>query len=118
MRLTCLWSTLTSYMVASLRALADYAEVEIQVVYSPQDENAPYSDFDLSFAREVINRVNCDKKQLLSNVQKFQPDLVLMSGWNFSVYRTIAKTVRRGGARVIAGLDNACFKILSLAGHR
>lgn len=108
MKLTILWSTLTSYSVAFFRALAQEQGLQLQLVYHPPRRNAPYSGFDLEFCESVLecDTENTDRGQLLSFVEKFRPDSVLMASWNFPYFMYVALKMKIAGVLVVSTIDH------------
>lgn len=107
MKITILWAKLANYSVAFFRELANVCNVEIQLVYSPAFNDAPYNNFDLSFCSMVINNSSWkNRDQLETLVTEFSPHCVLMSSWNFARYMYLARKLKQKGVFIISTIDH------------
>lgn len=106
MRLAVLWSTLTSYTVAFLRALADEQDCEIALVYQPARSNAPYRAFDLDFCRWAREDRAESRSATTASLQEFRPHCVLMTSWNFRFYMRLCLRLRSLGSYVVSTIDH------------
>lgn len=102
MKISILWSSLTPYVVPFFRHLAQAHDVTIQLVYRKHDPNAPFNAFDLSFAAESLTLDD----DVENAVHAFSPDAILMSGWRFDKYRRAARSAKKQGTLVVAGMGN------------
>lgn len=89
-------------MVPFFRHLSQEHHATIQLVCRENDPNAPFAQFNLSFASESLTLSD----DVETAVHAFQPDVILMSGWRFDKYRRAARRARKSGALVIAGMGN------------
>ncbi len=107
MRITILWSRLSSYAVAFFRELANGCDVQIQLVYQPVSSDAPYSNFDLSFCDMVIEDSSTNiRSRIEASVLSFSPHSVLMCSWNFKQYMRIARKLKKDGSYIISTIDH------------
>lgn len=106
MKITALWGYLASYSVDFFKELAMLQDCNIQLVYLSPISAAPYSNFDLSFCCEAINRSELAYVDIYQAVRVFSPDCLLMCGWNFPDYMKISKEFRRKGVYVVSTNDH------------
>ncbi len=114
MRISVLWSELSGYFNRCLQQLvADHA-VELQVfrIHREQaDPTAhPYRDDLFAWISELHTLPDGSLQsypQLQTAVTRFQPDLLLISGWTQPAYLRLASILRQQGVYVICGgVDN------------
>jgi len=108
-RIAILWSHLSGYLNACLRQCA---RRDIQLFASwlrPADSapfnNTPFEWLRTSNSREWVNSKSIDAADLIAALEVFQPQMILISGWNHSGYRTIAKHFAGRTTRILC-MDN------------
>jgi len=114
MRISILWSELSGYLNACLKTLVDQYQVDLQVFRIQRSENHtafhPYRDELFAWLPEVHTLADGSTKHhamLHREVTRFEPELLLISGWTQPAYLSIAKQIRQQGTRVICGgVDN------------
>jgi len=114
MRVSVLWSELSGYLNTCLRTLVAEHRVALQVFRIRREEaNAafhPYAEELFAWLPELHTLSDGSRQHyrfLHEAVTRFQPDLLLISGWTQPAYLRLAKTMRRQGVYVICGgVDN------------
>lgn len=106
MKITILWSSLTSYSVAFFRELSLSQKCKIQLIYQKAKNEAPYNHFDLSFCVQSLEDSSDIKNRLEKLVKIFNPNCVLMCSWNFSHYMQLCKKLRKEKVYIISAMDN------------
>lgn len=104
-RICVLFTRLSGYMSASLKALVDDHGIELMVFRYAPASNAPFNDTTFSWIDHLYNRSDFSDKQMLEKVLDFGPQGVLMAGWSDKGYLAIAKELRKQNVPVIAGSD-------------
>ena len=105
MRITILWSALAPYSVAFFKELASFQDCRLQLVCFPSGQYAPYLRFNTEFCEQYLD-ARLPFAQLEQTVGTFNPDIVLMSSWNFHHYRRLSRRLKRQGVFVVAAMDN------------
>lgn len=106
MKITILWASLAGYTVAFFRELAKRNNCRLQLVYQPPHSDAPYNSFDLSFCQEAFEDTIETRPFLEERVNKFGPDVVLMSSWAYRHFMRLSKNLKKRGAYVVSTMDN------------
>ena len=106
MKITILWAPLSGYAVAFFRELRRHCGCEIQLVYQPVIQEAPYEHFDLSFCCTSYEYSPEKKRNLEELCTRFEPDCVLISSWSYPQYMRTARKLKRRGSYVISVMDN------------
>ena len=106
MRITILWESLSGYTVSFFRELKKLHGCEIQLIYQPISQEAPYEHFDLSFCNMSFEYSIEKKKTLEEFCIKFEPNCVLMNSWSYPFYMQISKKLRGYGSYVVSVMDN------------
>lgn len=106
MKITILWASLAGYSVAFFKTLRTYYGWEIQLIYQPPNQEAPYDQFDLSFCNESFEDSPEIKLTLEELCVKFEPICVLISSWAYPHYMRTAKKLRHCGSYVVSVMDN------------
>lgn len=104
-RLLLLHSRLSGYIAACLRALKAQTGVELLVVRYPPSENAPFDDRHFTWIDTLCDGQALSKAEIQERVDRFDPDVTLMSGWFDARYLAVARRLRKRGVPVIAGCD-------------
>lgn len=109
MRISVLWSALSSYSVAFFRALAYETDSKLQVIYQPASRDAPYAGFDMDFCAEVLEDSPQIRRNIFDIVGGYDPDCVLMSSWRFPHFMRVCRKLRRNGTYVVSAMDNQWY---------
>ena len=108
-KIVILYSELAEYSVACFRALVNH-DVEVLLIHWPINPEAPFN-FDLSFCKSISKDTkNLDELKMI--IQKFNPDMFLVSGWMDKDYVKISRAWY-GKVPTILSLDNhwtGCLK--------
>jgi glycosyltransferase involved in cell wall biosynthesis len=104
-KLLLLWSPLADYTIACFKELAEKKDIELYLVHQPGEPDAPYNQFDLSFFRRVFVYEKENEKQLEDFCLDLQPDIIMMTSWNYKFYMSIAKKSKRKGSYIISAFD-------------
>jgi len=105
-RVAILWTHLSGYLNACLKALAETEGVEIFVSNARVSADAPYDENLFFWIKERYEWSAClDENELLSRLEQFGPDVIVSSGWNVPGHRRILKKYRNKAVRIIT-LDN------------
>jgi glycosyltransferase involved in cell wall biosynthesis len=106
LRVAVLWNALSGYMDASLRALVCHGDIDLFISHRKARSQAPFSDEQFSWLtnRYIFPRLPA-LPDLLPQLDAFQPDVLLICGWNIPAYRRIARLYRGRATRVLC-MDN------------
>lgn len=105
-RVAVLWTHLSGYLNACLKALAETEGVEIFVSNIRVSADAPYDENLFSWIKERYEWVaDLDENQLLNRLEQFRPDVIVSCGWNVPGHRYILKKYRHRAVRIIT-VDN------------
>ncbi len=101
-----LYTELAPYVIASLNALVDGADVDLHLVRWPVNQEAP---FQLAFHPRitVYERTALSDEQLLSLALRLLPHMVLASGWVDKGYLRVCRALRKRGAVTVMSFDTA-----------
>ncbi len=105
MRVAVLFSRLSGYMAACLRALKERTGGEMLVVRHAPAANAPFDDRHFAWIDHLYDRHALEREEILAKVRAFAPDAVFMAGWFDRDYLAVARTLRKDGVPVVAGCD-------------
>lgn len=101
MRVAILWTGLSGYLNACLKALATTDGVELFVAHSPPLQEAP---FDEAIFNWLENRHQwqheVDAKELIPLLVQFQPDVILCANWHKKGYRKTLKHFKGQAVRI------------------
>lgn len=106
MRIAILWTKLSGYLNACLKALANLPNVSLMVVNQQTSHDAPFDESQFAWMEpryQWQNRV--DSVVLSEKLNNFCPDVLLISGWHIKGYRSIARQFSGKALRVMA-MDN------------
>lgn len=99
MRVAVLWTRLSGYMNACLKALVQTEGVELFVADMEASADAP---FDESIFSWIDNRYqwgdDLDADRLISRLEAFRPDVIVCANWHYRAYR---KTLKHFNGRAI-----------------
>ncbi len=104
-KILLLWAPLADYTVACFKQLSLMKDVELYLVFQPGDINAPYSGFDLEFCKKAIPFSPDKKNEIREFCLELNPDVILMSSWNYPLYMSIARKQRKKGTHVVSAFD-------------
>lgn len=100
-RICVLWSRLSGYLSASLRALAD-AGAEVLVVHEAAGADAPFDDGELTTGfRAVAWQGAPDERELMSLLDGFAPDALVVNSWHIGAYRRASRRLRGRTLRIV-----------------
>ena len=105
-RVAILWMALSGYMNACLRALARHDGVEIFTSERRARSQAPFADEQFAWLRQryIFARLP-DFSELSPRLQSFEPDVLVICGWQIPAYRRVARLYRGRVPRVLC-MDN------------
>lgn len=111
MRIAIFWSELSGYVNACLKELVATHGNELLVcrITKRGPGKRPYDDKLFSWMPKLITLPDGSAKhkdQLSKEASEFQPDVAIVSGWAFPVYRQVARDLKRKGVYVIGTCDN------------
>ena len=105
MRIAFLWTHRSGYLDACLGALVA-RDVEVFLSCQPPEANAPFALPALPPSATLFNRSGAsDAYDLVSALEEFRPEVVLMSSWHDRAYRRALRTLRGQTFRVLC-MDN------------
>lgn len=106
MRFAVLWAQLSGYMNACLKALAETEGVELFVADMALPEDAPFHEALFSWIEDRYRwEKDVDQNELISRLERFQPDVILASGWHNPGYRRVFKCFNGRAIRIFS-MDN------------
>ena len=105
-RVAILWMALSGYMNACLRALARHDGVEIFTSERRARSQAPFADEQFAWLRQryIFARLP-DFSELSPRLQSFEPDVLVICGWQIPAYRRVARLYRGRLPRILC-MDN------------
>ncbi|MBC7914990.1 MAG: glycosyltransferase family 4 protein [Pyrinomonadaceae bacterium] len=104
-KILLLWAPLADYSIACLRELALRPNIELSIIYQAGESDAPYDQFDLSFCKSAQAYSKNKEKELFNFCVNLQPDVILMSSWNYRFYMSVSKACRKMGTYVVSTFD-------------
>jgi glycosyltransferase involved in cell wall biosynthesis len=105
-KITILWESLAGYSVSFFQELKRLHRCEIQLIYQPISQAAPYDYFDLTFCTMSIEDTIKNRRNLEELCINFGPDCVLMNSWSYPHYMYISKKLKGYGSYVVSVMDN------------
>jgi glycosyltransferase involved in cell wall biosynthesis len=105
MRVAVLFSRLSGYMAACLRALKERTGGEMLVIRHAPAANAPFDDRHFAWIDRLYDRHALERDEILAEVRAFAPEAVFMAGWFDRDYLAVARRLRQDGVPVVAGCD-------------
>lgn len=101
LRVCVLWSRLSGYLSASLNALVDLG-AELLVIHEAAGGDAPFHDAELTARfRSVSWREAPDERELMSVVEAFAPDALVVNSWHIRAYRRLSRRMRGQTLRIV-----------------
>src|SRR5690606_576360 len=104
-RVAVLFSRLSGYAGACLKALSELHGVDLLVIRTPQAENAPLEDRYFDWIGALYDRSRLRASEMSSIITEFAPDALYVSGWFDRDYLRIARQQKQRGTFVVAGVD-------------
>lgn len=104
-RIAILYSRLSGYTAACLKALKEQYGTKILVVRVPPVQEAPFDSRHFAWIDALHDRNQYTAEELWELVSSFSPDAVFMSGWMDPGYLKVGRRIRQQGVPVIAGSD-------------
>ena len=106
MRIAILWTRLSGYLNACLRALASRPDVELYVCNQSPANNAHFPEADFSWLNNRYEWIlRPDVSVLSDQLLKFRPHVILGANWSIREYRKINRQFRGRDVRVVC-IDN------------
>lgn len=105
MKILVLYTRLTGYWMACMRFDSKLARNEYLVIRKNPSKEAPFK-INSEPGISVINGERLSYLELEKISDKFQPDLLYVSGWTDSRYLKLALKYKRLGLPTITGMDN------------
>lgn len=110
-RVAVLWTSLSGYLNACLRALVENHGVELHVtrIQRPGRPKHPYDEQMFAWLPRLETLPSSEVEfapAILEQLARFQPDAVLVSGWSSPAYRKVARDLRAQSHYVIGTADN------------
>lgn len=111
-RIAVLWTELSDYLSSCLKCLVEeqgYDLLVVRVGRSLPQRAHPYND-DIFAWIPLLHELNVhepnSKEKLVSLLDEFSPETLLVSGWSIGHYRAASRIAKIHGAHVISGCDN------------
>lgn len=102
MRVAVLWTHLSGYLNSCLKALAETDGVDLFVSNILASEDAPFDEYFFSW---IENRYQWEDRvvesDLLTKLERFQPDLILTCGWHIPGYRFVCRKFSSRAVRIL-----------------
>ena len=109
MRVLSLHSRFSSFFSACFREAVENHGIEISLICSKPSSEAPFDEeiIDKSRAHLLEFREDLTVSQMMKEVERFSPDVILTSGWMFKDYLKVCRWFRKRGGKVVAFCDTA-----------
>ena len=105
-RVAVLFSRLSGYMAACLKALKRQTGVQLLVFRAPLAKEAPFESSYFDWIDSVYTKGQVDLRELQKLVVDFDPQVIFMSGWMDQDYLHIARKLKKiKKTLVVAGSD-------------
>lgn len=105
-RIAVLYSELSGYMAACLKALKVRHNIELLVFRWPVAKEAPFQDGNvLDWVDALYTKRDHRAEDILQIVKGFKPHGLLIPGWMDREYLSVAREMKKRGVPVIAGSD-------------
>ena len=105
MKILVLYTRLSGFTVACLRAYREATGAEILIYAWPNQKNAPFNSTAFNEIGDVRSRAETSVPMMESSIEKFKPDAVLVSGWIDKGYVKICRKLKKQDIPIIAGCD-------------
>ena len=104
MRVAVLWTSLSGYMNACLKELANRPGVDLFVGHSRIYSDAPYDEELFGWIKNrLVWQDEGDFEKLKAALTQFDPEVVVVAGWHVPLYRRIMKF-----------LDGRCLRLMTM----
>lgn len=101
MRIAILWTGLSGYVNACLKALAGTEEVELFVANSRVLKEAPFDEAIFNWIENRYQWKNeVDADELIPLLERFQPDVIVCANWHSKGYRKTLKYFKGRSVRI------------------
>ncbi|MFK7845413.1 MAG: glycosyltransferase family 4 protein [Rhodothermales bacterium] len=105
-RIAVLYSELSGYMAACLRALKENYQVELLVMKWPVVNDAPFDEEEmLGWIDRLYEKQDLKAEEILDILNDFEPQGIFMPGWIDLDYLKVARVMKRRNIPVVAGSD-------------
>lgn len=104
MRVAIIWKQLSSQSATAFRALAD-AGAEVFLVHRRATPEAPYEGSPAEGLQGYSWAQTPDESTLVSDIERFRADALLVSSWDVGPYRRLSRRMARRTLRVLC-MDN------------
>lgn len=101
MRIAVLWTGMSGYMNACLRALHEMPGVSLFVCYRRPGPDSPFDASQFGWMPSTLTwEKSPDPDLLIRNLEGFQPDLILGAAYHVPVYRSVCRRFAKRALRV------------------
>lgn len=106
MNILFLYTELADYTIACIRELKNInSRINVMVVHYPVNPEAPFKfDFDNIGVFRSVNTY-ADKNEFLNDINEFDPDKIIVSGWINKWYVSVCRLYRKSAVTVLT-MDN------------
>ena len=104
-RVAVLFSRLSGYMAACLKALKQEHGVELLVFRWKPATSAPFDAHLFDWIDTLYDKKDCSRDKMVAEIAAFDPHAILMAGWMDRDYLHTARQLRKLGVPVVAGSD-------------
>ncbi len=105
-RIAVLYSELSGYMAACLKALKDEYHVELLVMKWPVVSDAPFDEKEMfGWIDRLYEKQDLKAEEILDILDDFDPQGIFMPGWIDLDYLKVARVMKRRNIPVVAGSD-------------
>ena len=108
-RVLSLHSRFSSFFSACFKESVENHRVQINLICSKPSSEAPFDNeiIEESGAQLVGFREDLTVSQMIEEVERLSPDIILTSGWMFKDYLKVCRWFRKRGGKVVAFCDTA-----------
>ncbi|TRZ88388.1 MAG: glycosyltransferase [Methanosarcinales archaeon] len=104
-RIAFLYTRVSGYTSACLKALKEIYSVKILLYRWPESGNAPFNKKLVDFADINHIRNNQRSAEVINALEQFNPQAIYISGWTDKGYMKAARNFKRQGVPVVSGMD-------------
>ncbi len=90
MKLLVLYEELAPYFLVNIQHFAEQYKIPVLIIAKSPNPVAPFEFYNQSQFVQIINREQHSTKDLINKITKFQPTVLMQSGWMFKPYFQIA----------------------------
>lgn len=105
-RIAVLYSRLSGYTIACLKALKSQKQVKLLLFFWEPNQQSPFRFDNFDWCDCAYSKGDYSPAQIREITLDFNPHLLLIAGWQDKDYLKIAKLLKRRGTKVVSGLDN------------